>query len=231
MNYRKIIFKIFFGVFFLTFTSSFLWAGEPGDLIMGSIDRGISILKDPSLQGEEKAEERKQKIWKELSPIFYYEEMSKRVLGKYWRKRTIEEKKEFVGIFTNYLKGLYIGKTYYYSGEKIVYISEKQNGKYSKVQTKVITKKGKEASVEYRLLNNDGKWKIYDVIVEGVSFVNNYRSQYNSVLVRSSYEELIQKIKQKQITSYHLKGKNSLIVLRIYPVFVYQTLSLISLLS
>ncbi len=189
---------MFFGVFFLTFTSSFLWAGEPGDLIMKTIDKGLTVLKDPSLQGKEMADERKQKLWKELSPIFNFEEMSKRALGKYWRKRSPEEKKEFVGIFTETLKDTYIGETDSYSGEKVIYLREKQDNKYSKVQTKFITKTGKEASVVFRLLNNGGKWKIYDVIIEGVSLVNNYRSQFSNILIRSSYEELVQKIKQKQ---------------------------------
>ncbi len=204
MKYRKIIFKMFFGVFFLTFTSSFLWAGEPGDLIMKTIDKGLTVLKDPSLQGKEMADKRKQKLWKELSPMFNFEEMSKRVLGKYWRKRSPEEKKEFVGIFTETLKDTYIGETDSYSGEKVIYLREKQDNKYSKVQTKFITKTRKEASVDFRLLNNGGKWKIYDVIIEGVSLVNNYRSQFSNILIRSSHEELVQKIRLKQSKSKSL---------------------------
>ncbi len=182
----------------LAFISPLLWAGEPGKLLMETIDKGFAILKDPSLKGDEKTQERRQKLWEEISPIFNFEEMSKRALGQHWKSRTPEEKKEFVELFTNIMKDAYIGKTDTYSGEKVVIISEKQDKKYATVQTKIITNKGTEISVDYNMLNNPGGWTIYDVIIEGVSLVNNYRSQFNNILIKSSYKELIQKIKAKQ---------------------------------
>ena len=179
------------------FMPSFLWAGEPRKLIMETIDRALTILKDPSLQEDKKAEERRQKLWKEISPIFNFEEMSKRALGRHWRKLSPEEKSEFVELFTNLLKDTYIGKTDTYSGGKIIYLREKQDDKYSKVQTKFILNTGNEMLVDFNMHNNHGKWKIYDVIIEGVSLVNNYRSQFNNFLINSSSEELIKKIKGK----------------------------------
>jgi phospholipid transport system substrate-binding protein len=179
--------------------SPFLWAAdEPGKLIMKTIDNGLAVLKEPSLKGKEKAEERRQRLWKEISFIFNFEEMSKRALGQHWKKRTADEKKEFVELFTNILKDAYIGKTDAYSGEKIVVLKEKiDDNNYATVQTKIISNTGTEVFVDYRMLNNDGKWTIYDVIIEGVSLVNNYRSQFNNILLKSSYEELIQKMKDK----------------------------------
>ncbi|MFQ5963721.1 MAG: phospholipid-binding protein MlaC [Candidatus Scalinduaceae bacterium] len=165
---------------------------------MTTIERGLTVLKDPSLNGEDKLQERKQKLWDEISPLFNFEEMSKRSLGKYWRKRSLEEKREFVELFTNILKDTYIGKTDSYSNEKIIYLREKQRDNRTKVQTIFITSTGKEVSVDFSLLSNSGKWKIYDAVIEGVSLVNNYRNQFNNILVKSSYEELVKKIKQKQ---------------------------------
>jgi phospholipid transport system substrate-binding protein len=185
-------------MFSLAVISPLLWAGEPGKLLMETIDKGFAILKDPSLKGVEKVQERRQKLWKEISPIFNFEEMSKRALGLHWKSRTPEEKKEFVELFTNIMKDAYIGKTDTYSGEKVVIVSEKQDKKYATVQTKIITNKGTEISVDYNMLNNPGGCTIYDVIIEGVSLVNNYRSQFNNILIKSSYKELIQKIKAKQ---------------------------------
>src|SRR3990170_8286538 len=198
MNYRKIRLITSIVLFLLVSVSASLQAVEPGKLIMDTIDKGILILKDPALKGEEKVQERRQKLWEEISPVFNFEEMSKRALGQHWKSRTPEEKKEFVELFTNIMKDAYIGKTDTYSGEKVVIISEKQDKKYATVQTKIITNKGTEISVDYNMLNNPGKWTIYDVTIEGVSLVNNYRSQFNNILIKSSYKELIQKIKAKQ---------------------------------
>lgn len=201
MNYRKTISAVCIGVILLGFIPVFLWAGDaPGKLVMKTIDSGLNVLKEPSLKGPEKAQERRQRLWEEISFIFNFEEMSMRALGPHWKKRTPEEKKEFVELFTNILKDAYIGKTDTYSGEKIVFLREKQDGnKYATtVQTKIITTTGTEILVDYRMLNNDGKWTIYDVIIEGVSLVNNYRSQFYNILLKSSYEDLIQKIKEKQ---------------------------------
>jgi len=103
-----------------------------------------------------------------------------------------------VELFTSILKTTYIGKTDTYTGEKIVYLRERQDDTRSKVQTKFITKTGQEISVNFSLLKNHGKWKIYDVIIEGVSLVNNYRSQFNSILLKSDWEVLVQKMKKKK---------------------------------
>lgn len=197
MKNRKILFAVLAGLFLLMSRSSFLRADEPGKLVMKTIDSGLTVLKEPSLKGPDKVEERRQKLWEEISFIFDFEEMSKRALGQHWKKRTPEEKAEFVGLFTNILKDAYIGKTDTYSGEKIVFLKEKQDNKYATVQTKIITNTGTEVLVDYRMLNDGGKWTIYDVIIEGVSLVNNYRSQFNSILLKSSYAELVQKIKKK----------------------------------
>ncbi|MBI2488269.1 MAG: ABC transporter substrate-binding protein [Planctomycetes bacterium] len=183
---------------FFVFGSSILFAGDPGKLVMETIDKGLVVLKEPSLKGNDKVNERRQKLWETISPIFNFEEMSKRALGQHWKKRSDEEKKEFVGLFTNILKDAYIGKTDAYSGEKVILIKERVDKEYATVQTKFILNTGSELVVDYNMLNNSGEWKIYDVIIEGVSLVNNYRSQFNSILIKSTYNELVQRIKEKK---------------------------------
>lgn len=183
---------------FFVFGSSILFAGDPGKLVMETIDKGLVVLKEPSLKGNDKVNERRQKLWETISPIFNFEEMSKRALGQHWKKRSDEEKKEFVGLFTNILKDAYIGKTDAYSGEKVILMKERVDKEYATVQTKFILNTGSELVVDYNMLNNSGEWKIYDVIIEGVSLVNNYRSQFNSILIKSTYNELVQRIKEKK---------------------------------
>ena len=183
---------------FFVFGNSILFAGDPGKIVMDTIDKGLVVLKEPSLKGNDKVNERRQKLWETISPIFNFEEMSKRALGQHWKKRSDEEKKEFVGLFTNILKDAYIGKTDAYSGEKVILMKERVDKEYATVQTKFILNTGSELVVDYNMLNNSGEWKIYDVIIEGVSLVNNYRSQFNSILIKSTYNELVQRIKEKK---------------------------------
>lgn len=192
MRYRRIAFKIFIGISFLTFTSTPLWSGEPGELVKSV------ILKDISLKDGEITKERKLKLWKEISPAFNFEEMAKKATGKHWRERSSEEKKEFVELLTNNIKNTYIRKTGPRFGEKILSLSEVQDNGYARVQVDLIKRTEEKVSVDFRLIRKEMEWRICDVIFEGVSLVNNYRSQINSILKKSSYEELVQMFKQKQ---------------------------------
>ena len=197
MKCRKMMLGMSVGISVLLFTSSFSLAMEPGKLLMETVDKGLTVLKEPALSGTEKTQERRQALWKEISIVFNFEEMSKRALGQHWKKRSPEEKKEFVELFTNILKDAYIGKTDTYNGEKVVLLREKQDSDYAVVQTKFITKNGTEIAVDYSMLNNSGEWKIYDVIIEGVSMINNYRSKFNNILLKSPYENLVKRMKEK----------------------------------
>ncbi len=188
MRYRRIAFKIFIGIFFLTFTSTPLWSGEPGEVVKDV------IFKDASLN----TKERKQKLWKEISPSFSFEEMAKRAMWKHWKKLSPDEKNEFVELFTNNIKSAYIRKSGSHFGKKIISLREKQGNKYAKVQVELLKRTEDEMSVDFRLFRKNGKWRIFDVVFEGVSIVNNYRRQIYSFLSKSSYEELVQKLKQNQ---------------------------------
>ena len=192
MRYRKIAFKIFIGIFILTFTSTPLWSGEPGELVKSV------ILKDISLKDGEITKERKLKLWEKISSSFNFEEMAKKAIGKYWRERSHEEKKEFVELLTNNIKSAYIRKTGPRFGEKIFSLSEVQDNGYARVQVEFIKKTEDKKSADFLLLRKNLEWRIYDVAFEGVSLVNNYHSQINSFLIKSSYEELVQMLKRRQ---------------------------------
>ncbi|MFQ5688592.1 MAG: ABC transporter substrate-binding protein [Candidatus Scalindua sp.] len=192
MRYRRIALKTFISIFSLTFTCTPLWSGEPGEVIKEA------IFKDTSLKEVENTKERKQKLWKEISPSFNFEEMAKRAMGKYWRERSDEEKKEFVELFANNIKSAYIRKIGPFFGERIISLREKQDNEYAEVYIELIKKTEEKMSVDFRLFRKNGEWRICDVIIEGVSIANNYRLQIYSFLIKSSYEELVQIFKQKQ---------------------------------
>jgi phospholipid transport system substrate-binding protein len=197
MSGRKLTYKILASIFILIFGCPLLWAGTPEELVRRTTDEVLTILKDPSLKGEEKIQERKEKLWVEVSMAFDFEEISKRALGRHWRKRSSEEKKEFMDLFSRIIQDAYIGKIDTYSGEEILYLGEKLDSRYAAVQTKIVANTGTEITVDYRLIDKQGKWGVYDIVIEGVSLVNNYRTQFNNILVRSSYEKLIERIKEK----------------------------------
>ncbi len=173
-------------------------AAEPMQRLHEAVDKVIQVLKDPSLKAPDKTEQRRQAIRKAVSEIFDFQEMAKRALARYWRKRTPEEKKEFVMLFRNLLERTYLKRIEAYRDEKILYTDERIDPPYALVKTVVVTSKGVEIPINYRLMKKNDKWMVYDVIIEGVSLVNNYRKQFSQIIRTSSYEELVKRLKQKQ---------------------------------
>jgi phospholipid transport system substrate-binding protein len=172
-------------------------AGPASDQVKGTVDQVLKILTDPKLKGDAKLQERRAKIRQVVLQRFGFTEMSKRSLGQYWAQRTPKEREEFVRLFTDLLERAYINRVDGYTGEQVVYLGESVDGNYSEVRTKIVTKKGQDVSILYRLLKNDANWEVYDVIVEGVSLVNNYRTQFAKIIRTSSYEELVKKMQAK----------------------------------
>jgi len=170
-------------------------AGEPTDQIRGAIDRGIAILQRPDLKAKEKREERREALRKELFPYFHFEEMAKRSLGVHWKERTPQEREEFTRLFRDLLENAYAGKIEGYKGEKILYRKETVDPPYAEVDTVIVTLQGDEIPVNYRVLKDGARWRIYDVVIEGVSLVNNYRSQFAGILQKSSFSELVRRLK------------------------------------
>ncbi|MFT5388169.1 MAG: phospholipid transport system substrate-binding protein [Lysobacterales bacterium] len=168
----------------------------PGEFIVRSIEESLQILKDPELQDLDKAMERRDKLWALLEPIFNFEQIAKRSLGHHWKTRTVEEREDFILIFTQTLKDRYLSKIDSYSGEQLLYVKEKTQGRRTKVQTELILTDGKKVSINFNMLQSSATWRIYDIIIEGVSTVGNYRSQFNSILSKSSFAELLEKLNE-----------------------------------
>jgi phospholipid transport system substrate-binding protein len=124
--------------------------------------------------------------------------MARRSLGSNWRRRTPREQDEFVSLFTDLLERAYSETIEAYTDEKIVYLGEKLDGNYAEVKSKVITSKGQEFTIDYKSHLVGNEWRVYDVVVENVSIVNNFRSQFNRVISNDSYEELMRRLREKQ---------------------------------
>lgn len=184
---------------FMTPSSSF--GGTASDQLKQSIDKIQNILADPSLKGEAKTANRRQRLKEAVAERFDFDEMAKRSLGPQWQKRSAAEQEEFVRVFTELLEATYLSKLEEYAGEKIQFVNERQEKDFAEVKTKLVNKKGEEYLLDYRLSNASGDWKVSDVVVENISLVNNYRSQFNRVLSKSSFEELIGAMKQKKIAA------------------------------
>ncbi len=183
-------------------------AAAPADQIRETINKIMGVLNDPSLKAEDNKKERLERLKGLIEPQFDFVEMAKRSLGAHWQRRSPNEQEEFVKLFKELLETSYIDSIDSYNGEKIAIQSEKQDKDYAEVDTKIVTKKGEEFSINYKLMANGG-WKVYDVIIENISLVNNYRSQFNRVIAQSSYEDLMRKLKEKEVATPAKKVKSS----------------------
>ncbi|MBW2058199.1 MAG: ABC transporter substrate-binding protein [Deltaproteobacteria bacterium] len=171
--------------------------GEATDQIRETTDKAIAVLTEPSLQGPSKADERKKLLSKIADERFDWEEMARRALARHWAGRTEEEKREFVSLFRQLLERTYLDKVDNYSGEKVIYEGESLDGDFGVVRAKAVTNRGEEIPVEYRVRKKGKNWLVYDISIQGVSLVNNYRTQFNSIIVSSSYKNLIRRLKAK----------------------------------
>ena len=203
MGLKKIFLGMFIGIFLFLFTCERLRAeepGKPGKIVMNYVDKGLAILKDASLRGDDKLNERKVKLWDAILPVFDFEEMCKRVLRSNWKTISSEKKGKIVGLFTTVLKDAYIVKIDSFAGEKFVYLQEIQGTKHARVETKLILKTGREVAIDFSLLSKDDRWVINDVVIDGVSLVENYRRQFNSFLASSTVDELIKRLEKMALS-------------------------------
>ena len=173
-------------------------AGVPTDQLKAQIDRVIKALEDPELKKEGRAKDRRAAVRKIANDIFDFSETARRSLGRHWQGRTPAERDEFVQLFSDLLERSYISKIETYGGEKILYNSDSVEGDQAKVQTKLVAKGGSEIPIEYRMHKAGDRWLVYDVVIEGVSLVANYRTQFNKIIQTSSFKELMNKMKNKQ---------------------------------
>jgi phospholipid transport system substrate-binding protein len=172
--------------------------GSPTEQLKGQIDRVLKTLDDPELKKDGRARERRQAVRKIADDIFDFSETAKRSLARHWQARSAGERQEFVGLFADLLERSYISKIELFNGERIVFVNETIEDDQATVRTRIITKQGSEVPVDYRMLRRGDRWLAYDVVIEGVSLVANYRTQFNKIIQTSSYQELVKKMKTKQ---------------------------------
>jgi phospholipid transport system substrate-binding protein len=172
-------------------------AGPTDDLRM-QVERVIKVLEDPDLKKESRTADRRAAIRTIAAGIFDAEESAKRALGPHWAQRTPDERAEFVRLFTDLLERSYASKIELYEGEKVTYGTETVEGDQATVRTRIVTKQGAEIPINYRLNQRDGRWLVYDVFVEGVSLVANYRTQFNKIIQASSYQELVKRLRARE---------------------------------
>jgi phospholipid transport system substrate-binding protein len=170
-------------------------AGPPTDQLKQRVDEVVRVLDDPSLKGKVNA--RRTAVRKISEEIFDYPDTARRALGQHWNARTPEEQREFVGLFADLLDRAYFSRIDRYQGEKVRYGPETINGNEAIVKTMIVTQAGSEVPVDYRMHQVAGRWLVYDVNIEGVSLVSNYRTQFNKIVQTESYQSLVQKLRAK----------------------------------
>jgi phospholipid transport system substrate-binding protein len=174
------------------------WAGPATDQLQAAVERVLKIVQDPELQTPASADRRRSQIRQVAREIFDFDEMAKRALARHWAARTPEQRKRFTQVFADLLEASYVDKIEAYGGEKIVYLPELADGDTATVRSKLVTKRGTEVPIDYRMLRDGSRFRVYDVSIEGVSLVSNYRTQFNKIVTTSSFEELLRKMEQKQ---------------------------------
>jgi phospholipid transport system substrate-binding protein len=160
-----------------------------------TVDEVVRTVSDKEMKKND--QKRRQALKKSISVIFDYNEMAKRSLGKHWNQRSAAEKKQFSELFASLLENSYAGKVESYNNEKIVYLKETIDNEYAEVRSKVVTAKRDEFTLDYRLINQNGKWMVYDVVIEGVSLVSNYRTQFSKIISSDGYPALVKKLQTK----------------------------------
>lgn len=174
-------------------------AGEPQDQLRQTTDKVLAILTDPELKSPVRAKERRELILKAVDERFDWEDMSRRSLARHWAQRSPEERQEFTRLFKELLERVYMDKVEGYSWNKVLYEGEQIDGEFASLKVKVFTSKDQTIQVEYRMRKRGTQWLIYDFSVEGVGLVSNYRTQFNEIILKSSYQELVRRLKTKSV--------------------------------
>lgn len=183
----------------------------PRDVVQSAVTRVIAVLHEADLpSGDAMAptrnarESARAEIRRIAADTFDFEEMARRTLPRLWATRTPAEHAEFIRLFTDLLGRAYVGRIEAYAGEKVVYLGSALDGPYATVRSKIVRRGRPEIGLDYRLHLADSKWKVYDLLIDGVSFVSTYRAEFNRVIQSSSFEELIARMKKREIVAERL---------------------------
>jgi phospholipid transport system substrate-binding protein len=168
-------------------------SGAPTEQLRQRVDRVLQVLDDRALAAQ--PEERRRRVRAIAEETFDFEETARRALGRHWRDRTPAERQEFVRLFTDLMERAYISRIEQYGGEKVVYTGETVEGDQAVVRTRIVTPQGSEIPVEYRVQRRNDRWLVHDVVIEGVSLVANYRTQFNRIITTGSYRDLVERMR------------------------------------
>lgn len=174
------------------------FAGPPTDQLKMYTEQILKILEDPALKAENKRDERRAAVRKVATEAFDVEETAKRALGRHWQGRSPEERREFVDLFADLLERTYISRIDQYGGERVKFTSEAIEDDRAVVRGKVVTKRGTEVPVEARMHRRGDRWLMYDILLENISLVGNYRAQFDQIIRTASYGELVKRLKDKR---------------------------------
>lgn len=166
-------------------------ADAPKEQVKATVDQVLRIIREHPPSEDEQ-------LQRVIARRFDFAEMAQRSLGPHWRKLSRAEQQEFVDVFTKLLKRNYLDQIKAYQNQEVLFTGERRDGEFAVVETRIVPRQGEPIAVNYRLQLSDGQWKVYDVVVEDVSVVNNYRSQFNRVLAQSSFSDLIRRMKEKE---------------------------------
>jgi phospholipid transport system substrate-binding protein len=169
----------------------------PLETVRDGTEKVLAILSDPALKAPEKKELRRKTVLDAVDSCFNWPDISQRSLGIHWQKRSAAERTEFTAVYTELIRDTYLTKIGNYSGEKVLYDGEKMDGNYARAMVRIVTKQNTDIPVTYSLKKMGDRWLIYDMAVEGVSLVNNYRTQFSSMLDGKTYPEFLKELQAK----------------------------------
>lgn len=169
-------------------------AGEPTEELRRSTERIVRVLEDPRLKAPERRADRRAAVRQVASELFDVTEAAKRALGPHWQSRTNAERAEFVRLFADLLEHAWVSKIDFYGGERVRFTGETIDGDYAIVRGRVVTAKGTEVPTEARMLRRGDRWQVYDIVVENVSLLANYRAQFDRVIRTASYDALVKRL-------------------------------------
>ena len=197
MNSRALVGGIL-AVVVLTGEALVMAAQTPTDAVRTTFEKVVHVVKDQDLKQPGREQERLNRLEQAIGERISYRELAKRSLGAKWKELSEKERQEFVGLFAHLLRDVYANRIFQYTDEQVEYLNERLDGDYAEVKTNLRGSKG-DVPVSYRLINQSGVWRVYDVVVDGVSTVSNYRGQFTKILQTSSYETLLESLRKKTL--------------------------------
>ena len=175
-----------------------LRADSPTEQVRATVDKVLTIVRSPNPKSKAQIVAQRAQLLEVIHPRFDFTEMAKRSLGPNWAPRTTEEQREFVKIFTALIGSAYADNIESYTSQNVLYTRESADENYAQVDTKIVSDSLPTLTINYKLHSVAKEWKVYDLIIEDISVVNNYRSQFDRVIARSSFAELVRTMKEKQ---------------------------------